>query len=71
MQGFGKNFDNWCQLKVHHFAKIHLARQFGVTTVEVSTTRGTTALGYCLINNSYIQVLYKGGGVHPNWFDGQ
>ncbi len=20
---------------------------------------------------AYIQVLYKGGGVHPNWFDGQ
>jgi hypothetical protein len=20
---------------------------------------------------AYIQVLYKGAGVHPNWFDGQ
>jgi hypothetical protein len=28
----------------------------GVTTEEVSTTRGTTALVYCLINNS----LYTG-----------
>jgi hypothetical protein len=28
----------------------------GVTTVEVSTTRGTTALVYCLINSS----LYTG-----------
>jgi hypothetical protein len=39
----------------------------------VCATRGTTALVYCLINSSlqYIQVLYKGGGVHPNWFDGQ
>jgi hypothetical protein len=42
----------------------------GVTTVEVSTRRGTTALVYCLINSS----LYT-GTVHrwwstPNWLDG-
>jgi hypothetical protein len=42
----------------------------GVTTVEASETRGTTALVYCKIA-AYIQVLYKGGGVHPDWFDGQ
>jgi hypothetical protein len=56
----------------------------GVTTVEASETRGTTALVYCLIGSS----LYKGtvqgwwstpptgltvgrGEVHPNWSDGQ
>jgi hypothetical protein len=39
-------------------------------SVDVSTTRGTTAMVYCLIA-AYIQVLYKGGGVHPNWLDGQ
>jgi hypothetical protein len=49
----------------------------GVTTVEASETRGTTALVYWLINSS----LYTGavqctctvqcGGVHPDWFDGQ
>jgi hypothetical protein len=27
MQGFGKIFE-WCQMKVHDFAKNHLARQF-------------------------------------------
>ncbi len=33
-----------------------------LNSVEVSTTRGTTALVYCLINSSlqYIQVLYTG-----------
>ncbi len=43
----------------------------GVTTVEASTTRGMTALVYCLINSS----LYT-GTVHrwksaPNWLDGR
>jgi hypothetical protein len=39
----------------------------GVTTVEESTTRGSTALVYCLINSSLYTgtVLYTGGGVHP------
>jgi hypothetical protein len=41
-------------------------------SVEVSTTIGTTALVYCLINSILYTgtVLYKGGGVHPNWLDG-
>jgi hypothetical protein len=26
MQGFGEKNFQWCQLKVHHFAKIPLAR---------------------------------------------
>jgi hypothetical protein len=29
MQGFRKFFDNGVNWKFHHFAKIHLARQFG------------------------------------------
>ncbi len=38
----------------------------GVTTLEASTTRGTTALVYCLINSSLytVTVLYTGGGVY-------
>jgi hypothetical protein len=43
----------------------------GVTTVEEGTMRGTTAIFIDSYIAVYIQVLYKGGGVHPNWFDGQ
>jgi len=56
----------------------------GVTTVEASETRGTTALVYCLINSSLYTGTVQGwwstpptgltvgrGEVHPNWSDGQ
>jgi hypothetical protein len=56
----------------------------GVTTVEASETRGTTALVYCLISSSLYTGTVQGwwstppigltvsrGEVHPNWFDGQ
>jgi hypothetical protein len=56
-------------------AKILAMKDFFVNDahVEVSPTRGTTALVYCLINTvaAYMQVLYKGDRVHPNWLDGQ
>jgi hypothetical protein len=56
---------------------------FGVTTVEASETRGTTALVYCLIGSSLYTGtvqgwwstpptgLTVGKEVHPNWSDGQ
>ncbi len=56
----------------------------GVTTVEASETRGTTALVYCLISSSLYTgtvqgwwstpptgLRVSGGEVHPNWSDGQ
>ncbi len=56
----------------------------GVTTVEASETRGTTALVYCLIGSSLYTGTVQGwwstpptgltvgrGEVHPNWSDGQ
>jgi hypothetical protein len=56
----------------------------GVTTVEASETRGTTALVYCLISSSLYTGTVQGwwstsptgltvsrGEVHPNWSDGQ
>ncbi len=40
--------------------------------VEASTTRGTTALVYCLINSSLytVQVLFNRWWSTPNWIDG-
>jgi hypothetical protein len=56
----------------------------GVTTMEASETRGTTALVYCLIGSSVYTGTVQGwwstpptgltvgrGEVHPNWSDGQ
>jgi hypothetical protein len=43
----------------------------GVTTVEGGTARGRQHWFIDSYIAACIQVLYKGGGVHPNWFDGQ
>jgi hypothetical protein len=43
----------------------------GVTTVEVSTTRGTTALVYFLINSSLYTGTVQRWWSTPNWLDGQ
>ncbi len=40
-------------------------------TVEASTTRGTTALVYCLINSSLYTGTVQRWWSTPNWLDGQ
>ncbi len=38
----------------------------------VGTFLGWDILSWDVLwEHPYIQVLYKGGGVHPDWFDGQ
>ncbi len=43
----------------------------GVTAVEASATRGTTALVYCLINSSLYTGTVQGWWSTPNWLTGQ
>jgi hypothetical protein len=43
----------------------------GVTTVEVSTTRGMTALVYCLIKSSLYTGTVQRWWSTPYWLDGQ
>ncbi len=42
---------------------------FGVTTVEVSTTRGATALVYWQLNSSLYTSVVQGYWSTPNWSD--
>jgi hypothetical protein len=58
---------NSAMVRSEKFETKRAEKKLFLSCVEASATRGTTALVYYLIKSSLytVQVLYKGGGVHP------
>jgi hypothetical protein len=53
------------------YNEIKILKDINNLFVEISTTRGTTALVYCLINNSLYTATVQWWWSTPNWLGGQ